>query len=240
MSLVKLPFLFAGTLATYTCLTPPHPAVPHSERPKDVVLAERIFSAIARVYTGGLKLLICSGSVIEMVVIIANKFSSHPIAQQILHNAVPGSISLVNRIGLSPMFLAGCGCGVVGGFIRYQCYRTLGRLFTYEISIRDNHQLITTGPYAWVRHPSYSGGFICCVGMGLCYASQGSYLKECGILDTTAGKVASVLYAAMIFYGTASLVVRAPQEDAMLRKEFGAEWDEWAKKVPYRMIPYVY
>jgi protein-S-isoprenylcysteine O-methyltransferase Ste14 len=34
-------------------------------------------------------------------------------------------------------------------------------------------------------------------------------------------------------------VARAKKEDDMLRKEF-SDWDEWAKKVPYKLIPFVY
>ena len=33
---------------------------------------------------------------------------------------------------------------------------------------------------------------------------------------------------------------RPNQEDAVLRKQFEKEWDEWAKKTPYKLIPYVY
>ncbi|PCH35166.1 hypothetical protein WOLCODRAFT_79931 [Wolfiporia cocos MD-104 SS10] len=240
MSLIKVPLLCAGTLGTYATLTPPQPKVPPSERPKDVGTYERIFSAIARVYTGGLKLLICSGGLLEIAVIIAHKYPSHPLSQQILHSLIRGPVSLANRIELSPWFLVGAGLAAIGGFIRYNCYRTLGRFFTYEISIRDGHKLVTSGPYSWVRHPSYTSGIACCVGMGISYGSQGSWLRECGILGTTAGKAVSVLYVLMIAYGITSLVVRAPREDAMLQKQFGEEWDQWAKRVPYRMVPYIF
>ena len=33
---------------------------------------------------------------------------------------------------------------------------------------------------------------------------------------------------------------RAELEDQVLRKEFGIEWEEWARKVPYKFIPYVF
>ncbi|CAF4350854.1 unnamed protein product, partial [Rotaria sordida] len=32
---------------------------------------------------------------------------------------------------------------------------TLGAFFTFELTIRSTHKLIKTGPYAYVRHPSY-------------------------------------------------------------------------------------
>ncbi|GAW00659.1 ICMT-domain-containing protein [Lentinula edodes] len=37
------------------------------------------------------------------------------------------------------------------------CYRTLGQLFVFELRIQKDHRLITEGPYAYVRHPSYTG-----------------------------------------------------------------------------------
>ena len=30
---------------------------------------------------------------------------------------------------------------------------------------------------------------------------------------------------------------RMPVEDAMMKREFGKDWDEWAKAVPYRLFP---
>ncbi|OSX61090.1 hypothetical protein POSPLADRAFT_1146560 [Postia placenta MAD-698-R-SB12] len=240
MSLVKIPFIAAGTLGTYACLTPPQPKVSAAERPKDATTWERVFSATVRFYVGTFKALACSGGILEIAVILASRFPAHPLSQKILRSLVRGHISLTGRIDFSPLFFAGCGLAAIGGFIRYQCYRTLGRFFTYEVTIRNDHQLITEGPYGWVRHPSYTSGIACCVGLGICYGSAGSWLRECRILETLGGKVASWLYVAFVVYGTASLVVRAPLEDKLLRERFGEQWDEWAKKVPYRMVPFIY
>ena len=33
---------------------------------------------------------------------------------------------------------------------------------------------------------------------------------------------------------------RMPVEDEILKKEFGREWDEWARAVQYRLVPGVY
>jgi protein-S-isoprenylcysteine O-methyltransferase Ste14 len=41
-------------------------------------------------------------------------------------------------------------------------------------------------------------------------------------------------------YVLLSIVLRAPTEDALLRKQFGARWDEWAARVPYRIVPGVF
>ena len=54
---------------------------------------------------------------------------------------------------VSPMLIAGALSAFAGGALRAWCYQTLGRLFTFEISIMDKHSLVTSGPYAFVRHP---------------------------------------------------------------------------------------
>ena len=43
----------------------------------------------------------------------------------------------------------------LGSYIRLQAYAQLGTNFTYRIAKPD--QLVTTGLYAYVRHPSYTG-----------------------------------------------------------------------------------
>lgn len=36
------------------------------------------------------------------------------------------------------------------------------------------------------------------------------------------------------------LCSRVESEDAMLKKQFGEEWEEWAEKTRYKLIPFVY
>ena len=53
----------------------------------------------------------------------------------------------------------------LSGYIRYSCYRTLGKLFTFEMNIRDGHRLITNGPHPVVRHPAYTGVILTMIGI---------------------------------------------------------------------------
>jgi protein-S-isoprenylcysteine O-methyltransferase Ste14 len=39
---------------------------------------------------------------------------------------------------------------------------------------------------------------------------------------------------------TGSLLNRMPKEDEVMHKEFGKQWEKWAKDVPYKLVPYVY
>ena len=141
---------------------------------------------------------------------------------------------------LTPLSVAGCVLGIAGGLVRTRCYRELGHLFTYEVAVRDDHKLVTTGPYSIVRHPGYIGYFLLTAGNVILLASKGSWFRESGLWKTLLGK--GIACAATVFLALAALRLfrRVGEEDQMLKKEFGEEWEEWAKKTPYRLIPYVY
>ena len=59
------------------------------------------------------------------------------------------TISLDGReiFGLPAPFILGVCLLGVGTLIRVSCYRALGRFFTFELSIKTEHTLITEGPY---------------------------------------------------------------------------------------------
>ena len=126
---------------------------------------------------------------------------------------------------------------IIGSYIRWRCFQTLGNFFTIEVSIQKDHQLVTEGPYSVVRHPSYSGGLLVVVGALLWYLSPGSLLRESA---TPVGKVLGT--AVMIPLISPMFVIphRLGMEDSELKKRFGVEWDKWAQKVPYRLIPGIY
>lgn len=56
---------------------------------------------------------------------------------------------------------------VLGSLIRRWCFRTLGEYFTGDIHARAGQPVIRTGPYDLVRHPSYTGGMLMYLGIGL-------------------------------------------------------------------------
>ncbi len=79
-----------------------------------------------------------------------------------------------------------------------------------------NHQLITSGPFAIVRHPMY---------FGLIFAAFGSLLIY-------------VTWTTLFFAIFAPLViVRARNEEQVLAEEFGEQWQEYCKRVPMFVPP---
>ncbi|KIJ44724.1 hypothetical protein M422DRAFT_228117 [Sphaerobolus stellatus SS14] len=139
---------------------------------------------------------------------------------------------------LPPSFIIGVAGIVLGSAIRILCFRTLDRFFTFQITIRQNHRLIDSGPYGVVRHPSYVGGAFAILGTTILSVGPRSYPWACG-LATSSALVTFTLWLWIIFlvYWTYSLLRRAPIEDEELRTTFGKEWEEYAKKVPYLFIP---
>ena len=141
---------------------------------------------------------------------------------------------------MNPTFVVGFFLLVVGGYLRQLCYDTLGRFFTYQLAIFKDHKLITTGPYAVVRHPAYIAFLLADNGLLLVHFGPGSYVWESGTLETPWKAALWGIWALLIIVLQISTVMRIDREDAVMRKEFGREWEEWAKKTPYKLIPYVY
>ncbi|KAF9230069.1 hypothetical protein BU15DRAFT_57612, partial [Melanogaster broomeanus] len=45
----------------------------------------------------------------------------------------------------SLLFVIAGTSSILGGLLRLLCYRTLGQFFTFQLSIRKSHALVTTG-----------------------------------------------------------------------------------------------
>lgn len=93
--------------------------------------------------------------------------------------------------------------------------RTLGKNYFvstgFGAQLFKGHQLITSGPYAIVRHPMYAGLILAAVGSLLIYAT----------------------WTTVYFTGFAPLMfVRARREETVLSAEFGEQWQEYCRWVP--------
>ena len=98
--------------------------------------------------------------------------------------------------------------------------KTLGRQWAVAARVVEGHQLITTGPYARVRNPIYSGMFGMMIATGLAWSTW------YGI----------VIAAILFWFGT---VIRVKSEEKLLREVFGAEFDAYTNRVP-SLIPILF
>ncbi len=110
----------------------------------------------------------------------------------------------------------GVGIGTVSLPLLYWLFSSIGTNITQTVATKQEHELITHGPYRWVRHPLYSVGTL----MFMAFA----------------------LMAANWFIGVASLMVlvmlmiRLPKEEEKLIERFGDEYRAYMKRTG-RFIP---
>lgn len=95
----------------------------------------------------------------------------------------------------------------------------LGRFFSGHLTVQEGHQLITDGPFQYVRHPRYAGLILTFIGMATIFRSWFG--------------LAGAAACAALF------LVRIPREEAMLSEEFGNDWETYSKATP-RLIPGLY
>jgi len=95
----------------------------------------------------------------------------------------------------------------------------LGRQYSADVTIQKDHHLITSGIYRRLRHPRYTGIFFLAVGLSL-------------LFTTWIGLIVTVLLLA-------GLLFRMRDEETMLHKEFGPEWEQYCR-VSLRLLPLIY
>ena len=85
-----------------------------------------------------------------------------------------------------------------------------------RIQAERGHRVVSTGPYAWVRHPGYAGALI-------------TYLSTPIFLDSRW----AFLSAAVV---SIALIIRTGLEDRTLQEELGG-YREYARRVRCRLVP---
>jgi protein-S-isoprenylcysteine O-methyltransferase Ste14 len=108
---------------------------------------------------------------------------------------------------------------VVGGFLRIWPVYILGRRFSGLVAIQSEHQLVTSGIYGVIRHPSYLGLIINALGWALAFRS--------GV---------GVLLAALTIL---PILGRIRAEEALLQSHFGAEYEAYRRRTS-RLVPGCY
>lgn len=104
-------------------------------------------------------------------------------------------------------------CAAVGSvYLTTMAVKTLGKEWSLTARLVEGHELATTGPYALVRHPIYTGMLGMLVATGLAVSQW-----------------AALLAALVIFFiGT---TIRIRSEERLLREAFGERFENYAKSV---------
>jgi protein-S-isoprenylcysteine O-methyltransferase Ste14 len=116
--------------------------------------------------------------------------------------------------------IGGLALMCLGAALRWWAIVTLGRLFRGSITIQRDHHIVSTGPYRWLRHPSYTGGWIVMLGFGLGTGNALSFLLCLGL-------------------PLIGIVHRIEAEEAELASALPGEYPDYAARTS-RMIPFLW
>jgi protein-S-isoprenylcysteine O-methyltransferase len=72
------------------------------------------------------------------------------------------------NFGNEYLYWIGLATFVSGVAVRWAAIAWLGKFFTVNVAIADDHRVIDTGPYRYIRHPAYLGVLLAFLGLGLC------------------------------------------------------------------------
>lgn len=104
--------------------------------------------------------------------------------------------------------------GVAVGFLSLALYAwsraTLGKEWSSNLLLGENHSLVTTGPYRWIRHPIY--------------------LAMIGFMISIALVTADLFLVAFLLVSTIDLALRIPKEEQMMVEKFGEEYKTYMQR----------
>lgn len=116
----------------------------------------------------------------------------------------------LQSIGVLVMLL-GCGFAVWARVV-------LGGNWSGSVTVKENHVLITRGPYQWVRHPIYTGILLLLVGTAI-----------------ASGTAVTVMEVAAV---TLALWLKLRTEERFMQETFGEQYREYCRRVK-ALIPFV-
>jgi protein-S-isoprenylcysteine O-methyltransferase Ste14 len=117
-----------------------------------------------------------------------------------------------------PQVLAGILVIVASFRLRVACIRSLGKLWSLHVEMRDGHEFVTTGPFRWMRHPVYFSMILELAGPAIVLGAWYAFIP------------AIVLFAV-------ALSMRLALEEPALVAKFGEAYVAYMKATP-SFIPY--
>lgn len=109
---------------------------------------------------------------------------------------------------------------LLGIIFRLIIIRSLGKYFTVDVTIREDHKIKKEGFYQYIRHPSYAFSLLTFLGLGL-------FLNNW----------VSLLFAFIPPFLAFSYRIKI--EEQTLIEQFGDEYVEY-RKVTKKLIPFIY
>ena len=95
----------------------------------------------------------------------------------------------------------------------------LGQFWSARVGLKEDHQLIQSGPYAWVRHPIYTGILLAMAGTAL-----------------AVGMWRALLALALAWVG---FILKSRREERLLSEKFGSEYMQYQRRTG-ALVPRVF
>ncbi len=108
---------------------------------------------------------------------------------------------------------------MVVSFLLYGVVFTANSFGASNVRVEETQQVASTGPYALVRHPMYSVGFLFFTAIALGIGSWWALL--------------------LLVVAFPVLAIRILDEEKLLEKDL-AGYQEYEQKVRYRLVPYIW
>jgi len=108
----------------------------------------------------------------------------------------------------------------VGVVFRGYAILYLGRFFTPNVTIVEQHRLIQGGPYRFIRHPTYAGTLLAFLGIALSLGNAASLI------------IIVVPIVAVLWW-------RMRIEEAALKEAFGDQYRVYMQRTK-RLVPFIY
>ena len=124
------------------------------------------------------------------------------------------------RVARWPIFVIGLAIVMLGVALRQWAVLSLGKFFTVQVRVRSDQTVVDTGPYRWVRHPSYTAIIVSFVGIGVALENWLSL-------------------AVLVVVPTIGLVVRIRVEERALLEALGEPYRQFSTSRA-RLIPKVW
>ncbi len=113
--------------------------------------------------------------------------------------------------------ILGLALGFFGILFREYSIAVLGKSFTVIVEVDKKRELIKSGPYKYIRHPSYTGTLLTCIGFGLA-------------LGTWAGAILLAVLKLMAYS------YRINVEEKALIETYGEEYLKYGRKT-WKLLP---
>jgi protein-S-isoprenylcysteine O-methyltransferase Ste14 len=144
--------------------------------------------------------------ILSFLLLFAGRLYLGPFTYQILpHNAFTGVTgNLITLFGIAFMIWA-------------RIY--LGSNWSATVTLKKDHELIQSGPYALTRHPIYTGFILAAIGTAI-----------------IVGEVRGILAVIILFY---SFSAKLRLEEAVLKKQFPDAYRDYESRVK-RIVPFLF